>query len=164
MRAVGDLVLVGVPKEFHGPIDYQDRWIWLALLGLLLVGAYYLGVVWFTRTPPPPPPEPVALPDVRTQHLGRLDAIEAAVRSGEATPRDGHQQLSEVVRSYVEAITPLPARTMTLADLRLRAPRPLADIIEEVYPPEFSPDPGEAEARFEHALGQARGLVSTWRR
>lgn len=164
MRAAGELALVGVPKEFHGPIDYQDRWIWLALLGLLLVGAYFLGVVWFTRTPPPPPPEPVALPDVRAEHLARLDAIEAAVHSGEATPRDGHQQLSGVVRSYVEAITPLPARTMTLADLRLRAPRPLADIIAEVYPPEFSPDAGEAEALFEHALGQARGLVRTWRR
>ncbi|HJQ04442.1 MAG TPA: hypothetical protein VJ872_03305 [Nocardioides sp.] len=164
MRGVGDLVLVGVPKEFHGPIDYQDRWIWLALLGLLLVGGYYLAVLWFTRTPPPPPPEPVSLPDVRAEHLGRLDAIEAAVRTGEATFREGHQQLSEVVRSYVEAITPLPARTMTLADFRLRAPRPLADIIEEIYPPEFSPDAGEAAARFEHALGQARGLVSTWRR
>ncbi|GAB4002538.1 hypothetical protein [Nocardioides ultimimeridianus] len=164
MPAAAELVLVGVPKEFHGPLDYQDRWIWLALLGLLLVGVYYLAVAWFTRTPPPPPPEPVVVPDVRALHLARLDAIEATVRSGEVAPKQAHQQLSEVVRSYVEAITPLPARTMTLADFRLRAPRPLADIIEEIYPPEFAPDAGEAAARFEHALGQARGLVITWRR
>jgi hypothetical protein len=158
------LAAVSLQREFHGPIDYAERWIWLALLALLLVGAYYLAVAWFTRTPPAPPPVRVAVPDVRTEHLARLAAIDAAVGSGATTARDGHQQLSEVVRSYVEAITPIPARTMTLADFRQRAPRPLADMIEVLYPPEFAPGETEATDRFDQAMTQARGLVSTWRR
>lgn len=159
------LVAASVPREFHGPMDYQDRWIWLALLALLLVGAYFLLVVRLTRTPPPPPPEPLSLADVRARHLARLDDLDAAVHAGQVGVRDGHQQLSEVVRSYVEEITPLPARTMALADLRQRAPRPLADLIETIYPPEFAPDADAAVvARFEEALRQARGVVTTWRR
>lgn len=169
MPAVADLigpsVLVGVPKEFHGPIDYADRWIWLALIALSLVGLYYAAVLLLTRarptTPSPAPPPP---PDLRARHLARIDDIAGAVQRGELSARDGHQQLSEVVRSYVEEITPLPARRMTLADLRLRGPRPLTEMIAEMYPPEFAPDDGEAAEHFERALLHARGLVSTWRR
>ena len=158
------LAAVDLPKEFHGPVGYSDRWIWLAVLALLVAGLYYAATLWFTRErPEPPPPPPPPEPDVRTRHLMRLDAVEAAVRSGESSARDGHQQLSEIVRSYVEAITPLPASTMTLADFRQHAPR-LADVIEVMYPPEFAPGETETTERFEDALRQARGLVGTWRR
>ncbi|GAB2969292.1 hypothetical protein [Nocardioides montaniterrae] len=168
MLAVADLLplTVDLPKEFRGPFDYSGRWVWLALGALALVALYYALALWFTRTPPPPPPPPVPLPpDTRSRHLARIDAIEASVREGRTSLREGHQQLSEVVRSYVEEITPLSATRMTLADFRLRAPRPLTQIIEVVYPPEFAPD-GEAQPaeRFAEALRQARGLVSTWRR
>ena len=161
----GIALAVDLPKEFHGPVAYADRWIWFAVLALLLVALCYVAVVWFTREPPPPPPPPPpAPPDIRREHLTRIDAVEEAVRSGGSTARDGHQQLSEIVRSYVETITPLPASTMTLADLRRHAPRALADLIAVMYPPEFAPDDGEAADRFGNALQQARGVVTTWRR
>lgn len=170
MRGAADLVglTVGLPRDFHGPVDYSHRWAWFALLALALVAAYYVASVWLTRPrPAPPPPPPPPAPDLRTQHLARIDAIDRAVRSGELPLREGHQRLSEVVREYVERVTSLPATTMSLADLRLRAPRPLVVIIEAVYPPEFAPDQdtaGEAAERFGVALHHARGLVSTWRR
>ncbi|MCL2544249.1 MAG: hypothetical protein FWE71_17525 [Nocardioidaceae bacterium] len=154
-----------LPKEFHGPVGYSDRWFWLAALALLLAAAYYLAALWFTRDRPEPPPPPVPLPDLQSEHLARIDAVVVAVRDGRTSARDGHQQLSEVVRAYVERITPLHASTMTLADLRAHAPRPLADMIEVMYPPEFAPDDdGEAAERFDNAVQQARGLVGTWRR
>lgn len=157
----------GLPQEFHGPIGYSDRWFWLAVAALLLVVLYYAAVLLLTRDRPtaaaagpmlPPPP------DVRAEHLRRIDAIEADLRSGACTAREAHQRLSEVVRSYVEAITPLKATTMALADFRLHAPRPLVEMIEVMYPPEFAPDDEQAAERFEAALRQGRGLVSTWRR
>jgi hypothetical protein len=85
------------------------------------------------------------------------------VRGGGLSARDGHQQLSATVRSYVGTVTALPAQTMALADFRARAPRPLTDAIELMYPPEFAPDDvGQARERFDEALRQARGLVATW--
>jgi|GEM_PF-286400 len=153
-------------EEFNGPVAYADHWLWFALLGLFLVAAYYLVVLWFTRDRSATGPMPWSRPDVpsaRQQHLARIDRIEAAVRDGEVSARDGHQQLSETVRSYVGAVSPLPAPTMTLADLRRERARPLADAIELMYPPEFAPDDvGEARERFDQAVYQARRLVASW--
>jgi hypothetical protein len=155
----------GLPREFHGPLDYSERWFWLALAALALVALYYALVAWLTRDRPAPEEDAPAPPDVRAAHLARIDALEAEVRSGAISAREGHQRLSEVVRSYVEAITPLRATTMALADFRLHAPRPLVEAIEVMYPPEFAPEQdSQAAERFEDALRRGRGVVSTWRR
>lgn len=152
--------------EFNGPVAYGDRWLWLALLGLFLVAIYYLAVVWFTRDRTPSGAVSWAradVPTVRQQHLDRIARIEATVRAGEIPARDGHQQLSETVRSYVGAVSTIPAPTMTLADFRQQAPRPLTEAIELMYPPEFAPDDvGQARERFDDAVAKARQLVASW--
>lgn len=153
-----------LPEEFAGPVAYADRWLWIALALLVVVVVYYLASWWFTR----PPRErtirrpDVVVPDVRAEHLRRIDQVVAGVQSGELTPRDGHQQLSDVVRSYVASVTTLPARTMALADFRNRAPQPLVDAIELMYPPEFAPDDSLAEQGFHSAAASSRQLVGTW--
>ncbi|UMG93447.1 hypothetical protein [Nocardioides sp. TF02-7] len=157
MPAVDDL-----QGEFSGPVAYDGRWFWLALLGIALVVLYYAAVLVLTRRRARPPDED-AVTAARREHLERIDRIEAAVRSGGLPARDGHQQLSEAVRSYVGTVSPLPAPTMALADFRARAPRPLTDAIELMYPPEFAPDDvGRARERFDDAVREARGLVATW--
>lgn len=152
--------------EFNGPVAYGDRWLWLALLGLFLVATYYVAVVWFTRDRTPSGAVSWAradVPTVRQQHLDRIARIEATVRAGEVRARDGHQQLSETVRSYVGAVSTIPAPTMTLADFRRQAPRPLTEAIELMYPPEFAPDDaGQARDRFDDAVAKARQLVASW--
>jgi hypothetical protein len=152
--------------EFNGPVAYGDRWLWLALLGLVLVALYYLAVVWFTRERSADGVIAWAradVPSARRLHLERIDRIEAGVRVGAVPPRDGHQQLSETVRSYVGEVSSLPAPTMTLADFRRQAPPPLTEAIELMYPPEFAPDDvGEARERFDDAVAKARRLVTSW--
>lgn len=159
MRAADDL-----QGEFAGPVAYDERWLWLALLGLLAVAVYYALVLLLTRRRPERPPTEDAVLAARREHLERIDRIEASVRAGRLAARDGHQQLSEAVRSYVGRVSPLPALTMALADFRVRAPRPLTDAIELMYPPEFAPDDvGGARERFDDAVRQARELVGSWR-
>ncbi len=158
--------LPAVQDEFNGPVAYGDRWLWFALLALCLVAVYYLAVVWFTRDRSGPGAVPrtrADVPSVRQQHLDRIAGIEAAVRADQVPARDGHQQLSETVRSYVGAVSTLPAPTMTLADFRRQAPRPLTEAIELMYPPEFAPDDvGQARERFDDAVARARQLVTSW--
>lgn len=171
MRGVGDLVMVhadvpGMPEEFTGPVAYSDRWLWIGLALLALLVLFYLASWWFTRPPRPPvvPRRQVDVPDVQRDHLARIDALVARVRAGEVGPREGHQQLSELVRSYVATVTTLPARTMALADFRDRAPQELVDAIELMYPPEFAPDRPDDDplATFDDAVDRSRRLVGTW--
>jgi len=168
MLAVASPEPAELQEEFSGPVAYDDRWLWLVGGLLLLVVLYYLLAWWLTRGPRPQPlARPDAdVPDLQQSHLAEIDRVEADVRSGALAARDGHQQLSEVVRSYVAEVTTLPARTMVLADFRARAPRDLVDAIEVMYPPEFAPDDADgslADGRFADAVGRARGLVSSWR-
>ncbi len=152
--------------EFNGPVAYADRWLWFALLGLVLVAIYFLAVLWLTRERAEAGSTPWGRVDVmfvRQLHLDRIDRIEAEVRAGETSARDGHQRLSETVRSYVGEVSAIPAPTMALADFRRQAPRSLTDAIELMYPPEFAPDDvGEAHERFDQAVDQARRLVASW--
>ena len=78
----------------------------------------------------------------------------------EITARDGHQQLSGLVRGYVEESSGLPATRMSLADFHSRAPH-LVAAISLMYPPEFAPDDdGEAHERFDRAVSAARTVVT----
>ncbi|MEP9382652.1 hypothetical protein [Nocardioides sp. KR10-350] len=157
-----------LPREFHGPISHSELWLWLALLGLVLVAVYFAVVTWWTRArvkpePPPPPAPPPPRRDPRPLHLAELDRIERAVVDGVITAREGHQRVSLTVRSYVGEVTPLPADRMTLADLRAAGVRPLAEAVALMYPPSFAPgDEGHAQDRFPEAVSRAREVVGTW--
>lgn len=159
MRAVDDL-----PDEFSGPVEYADRWLILAIVLIALVLTYYAVVWWMTRAPKVPTiaRAGVDVPNAQAEHLARIDKVVAQVRLGTLSARDGHQQLSDVVRSYVATVTTLPARTMALADFRARAPQELIDAIELMYPPEFAPDAALADDTFDAAVDQARNLVGSW--
>jgi len=154
-----------LPEELAGPVDYSGTWLTLALVGIALVVVYY-GAVWLLTRPRT---EPEAAVDMTTRgrHLSRIDALAQEVRAGRVAPRLAHQELSGLVRGYVEEVSDLPARTMALADLRDRAPRALVDAIAVMYPPEFAPDddPAAREAArdsFERAVDDARTVVESW--
>lgn len=153
----------GMPEEFTGPVAYADRWLWIAIVLLVVVVVYYLAAWWLTREPRPPVVKAavVDVPDVRQAHLARIDALAERVHRGETSPREGHQQLSDLVRSYVAEVTTLPARTMTLTDLQHRAPAELVAAIALMYPPEFAPESDTAD-RFDEALAASRRLVGSW--
>ena len=156
-----------LPDEFSGPLAYGDKWMWIAIALLVAVVLYYVLAWWFTREPrikaAPAPAVVVVPPNAQAEHLARIDAIATQVQDGTMTPRAGHQELSEVVRSYVETVTTLPARTMALADFREQAPGELTEAIELMYPPEFSPDDALATEHFMTAVDKGRGLVGRWR-
>lgn len=159
--------ITGLPPEFRAPVPYYDRWVWLALLVLLAVVVYYVLSLVLTRSPRPQPDLTVDRDaeerlDARSTCLGEIDRIESQVRRGEIELRRAHQELSETVRSYVDTVTTLPARTMSLADLRAAAPGELAYAIELMYPPEFAPEHDDARERFDAALHHARRVVATW--
>lgn len=162
-----------LPEEFTGPVAYADRWLWIAIALVVAVVVFYVLTWWLTRAPRPPAPRPVVrdVASTRARHLAEIDEVVTAVAAGRLTPREGHQRLSSTVRSYVEEVSGLPARSMALADFRAQAPGSLQDLvgaIELMYPPEFSPegsaesDGAVASATVDAAAQRARAVVAGW--
>jgi len=154
------------PDELVDPVSYSSLWLWLAVVGLVVVVAYYLLVAWAGRRRPEVPRQGGDVATVRQRHLGELERIEREVASGSLPAREGHQQLSTTLRSYVAEVTPVNAPVLALDDLRRRAGElgpQLVDALEVMYPPEFAPDDvGGAERAFDDAARRARTLVETW--
>ena len=113
--------LIGL--DIIAPVGYSTWWLVLAaVLVVVAVGWCVLAVVR-TRAARPgrataPPPT-----DLRADYLTRIDDVRRRVRTGELTPRAGHQELSVVVRAFVQRVSGAPVETMTLAQLRDLATR-----------------------------------------
>ena len=150
--------------EFAGPVGYSAVWGWLALAAVLVVVAWYAGVAWWARPRRRPAGErPAPLPDVRQRHLAELDRIEQDVHAGRITARAGYQRTSLTVRTFVTEAGGVPARTMTLTDLRAADQPRLADAVALMYPPEFAPAEAQSsDGHLRDTLGRARELVATW--
>lgn len=149
--------------ELAGPVEYASTWSLLALALAALVVGYYL---WAALSGPPAEESVrresgAGVDGVRTQHLKEIDRIATMVTAGRVPLRVGFQQLSAAVRSFVDDASDVPARSMTLEDLRASADPKVADAIEAMYPPEFAPADAEPED-FQRVLGQARELVRSW--
>ncbi|MDO7869216.1 hypothetical protein [Nocardioides jiangxiensis] len=151
--------------DFVGPVAYGGPWTWLPYLLVLAVVGYYAWVLLAGRAAPEPDEEFVSRRNpadaVRGRRLQELDRIDQAVRAGRMPLRTGFQQMSAQVRTFVGEVSDVPARSMTLEELR-SSPHPrVAEAIALMYPPEFAP--GEASLDdFARSLQQARELVRTW--
>lgn len=155
--------MVVTARELTEPVTYSPWWLLLAVVLPVMVVAWYAGVTWWGR-------ERRArrgwhhLAVARRDHLKRLDQVQAAVVSGEMSPRTAHQEISALVRSFVASVSPVDARSMSLEQLRSTTSAEVADVVELIYPPAFQPgDQGEPIERLAQALREARSVISKWR-
>ncbi|WP_323792812.1 hypothetical protein [Nocardioides sp.] len=149
--------------DLLGPADYSDTWAVLAIAGVVVVVAYYVAVLWWTRTPTQHTrPRPAPSRGARRRHLRELGAVERRVRAGQISARQGHQEISATVRGFAETMGGVPASTMTLSALRRTAPSTLTDLVESLYEPAFAGDETEAAERFDPTLDRARQVVTSW--
>lgn len=156
-----------VALQIFGPERYASSWLVAGITALVLIVVIPLAIVWFTRvrppkpTPPPPPPDPNQF---RAECLARIADIRRRHGAGEIADRAAHQELSQVVRTFVAAATNLPIDRMVLGELRekLRADHrfvSLTDWLELLYPPKFAPDVQRSVA---DSAAEAERLVGTW--
>lgn len=150
-----------VDGELTGPVGYSGAWLLTAAVLVGLVVLYYL---WAWRAGVEVEERHHRVdrgPGPRERGLQELSRLEAAVVAGRVPVRTGFQQLSLAVRSFTEDTTGVPARSMTLEELRTAADPRVADAIAEMYPPEFAPGSADADD-FARSLGRVRELVSSW--
>lgn len=148
---------------FYGPLAYSGFWLFLGL-AFAAAAVGWVGYAVVSTRPPravaePSIPRVAASPGLRRLYLGRIEEIAALLEAGEIGPRTATQELSRIVRGFVQEATGVRASRMTLEELRRQPVAAVATAVERFYPGEFSA-PGEPDA--EAALVGARTVVDSW--
>ncbi|MCF3140436.1 hypothetical protein LRQ04_14340 [Paenarthrobacter sp. AR 02] len=147
---------------FYAPLHYQQLWLWLGLLLVLLVAAWYAWVLWPARPEKTARLEAVARPTLDTLRNTCVAAIQATASDADAgrlPEREAHQRLSFLVREFAGSATGLPITSMTLEELRGHGLADLATGIARIYPNEFAPMPVQTVSQSAVA---ARQVVLEW--
>lgn len=152
-------------ESYFPPVQYSPVWFLIGVGIFVAIVIWIVAVIWFTRKRalPPPPPLPFTLPlpdEARNRYLGFIDDVNTGYRRGTLSYADAHHELSVIVRAFAAEARGVRAPYMTLQDLRDGDHTALADIVEKLYPGEFS---GRQESPIEVAVSRAKGLVATWR-
>lgn len=152
------------PPGFYAPDLYAGRWLWIGVGVLVLVALWYLFVILSTRPRRvriPPRVTADRLTRLREDYARQIDLVLQRVAGGELTQRAGHQQLSVLVRHFVQEVSGIHAPAMTLTELTATGERltPVARVVGELYPGEFGPE----EARSLVGAGAvAKQVVARW--
>ncbi len=129
-----------------------------------VIALWYLWVWWSTRERKvvvPPRVTPDRLSRLRADYTRQIELVEARAESGEITQRRAHQQLSVLVRHFVQEVSGIHAPTMTLTDLHASGARltPVSHVVGRLYPGEFAPAPAQTVAG---AAAVAKQVVARW--
>lgn len=157
------------PPGFYAPDPYSSWWWWTGVAVLVVIALWFTAIWWATRPRPvrvPPRATGDRLTRLRADYTREIDLVAARVRTGEITPRLGHQQVSLLVRHFVQEASGIRAPTMTLTDLQATGARltPVSDVVGALYPGEFGPDdidPDGAQTLGE-AVAIAKEVVARW--
>ncbi|MEW1953318.1 hypothetical protein [Terrabacter sp. NPDC080008] len=152
------------PPGFYAPDPYAARWLWVGVGILALIALWYAFVWWSTRERTVPAPRPVATDRVaalRAEYTRRIDAVLARAAAGEISQRRAHQQLSVLVRHFVQEVSGIEAPMMTLTELTERGSRltPVSEVVGALYPGEFGP---RETATLAGAGTVAKQVVARW--
>jgi hypothetical protein len=152
------------PPGFYAPDPYATRWLWIGVALLAAVALWYAWVWWSTRERAlavPPRISADRLTRLRADYARQIDVVVARADTGEITQRRAHQQLSVLVRHFVQEVSGIHAPTMTLTDLNARGERlePVSEVVGTLYPGEFAP--GQAST-VGGAAAVAKQVVARW--
>ncbi|GAA2491790.1 hypothetical protein [Terrabacter carboxydivorans] len=152
------------PPGFYAPDPYAARWLWIGIGLLVLVAAWYAWVWWSTRERKvvvPARVTPDRLSRLRADYTRQIDLVLGRASAGEISQRRAHQQLSVLVRHFVQEVSGIDAPTMTLTELNARGSRltPVSEVVGTLYPGEFGP---RETATLAGAGTVAKEVVARW--
>jgi hypothetical protein len=111
-----------VLQFIFGPSPYAASWLWLGLALLMIVIAWYVGVLVWTL----PAHRLRAIPAIRSMHstllrrkfVRAVQSIDRRYRAGELTAADASHQLSRTLRSFLHQATGTPAQYLHVEAIR----------------------------------------------
>ena len=146
-----------------GPAPYSSWWLWLAVLLLLLVMAWY-AAVFVTTLPAARLREVPALRDVharltRRRFAARIRHIGERRRAGELSDAQAYDQMSHTVRSFLHQTTGVRAQYLHVDEIAAGPLAPAAPVITALRDARFDTT---IDADPDRLRAQAEELIRSW--
>jgi len=145
------------------PADYPGHWLVLGIVLVVAAIAWAGVLVWWPRRRPrvvvTGPMTGSRLERLKAQYLAEIERVEAGASSGAIAVRAAHLELGRLVRAFVHEATGDDVRPLTRDELARTPHAGLAQLVGQLYPPEF------AHVTADEASSAARaaaGLVTAW--
>jgi hypothetical protein len=146
-----------------GPAPYSSAWLWLAVVLLVIVFAWY-ALVFVATLPSARLRQLPVLGDVharltRRRFAGAIRHINDRRRRGELSTAEAYDQMSHTVRSFLHQATGVRAQYLQVDELAAGALAPAAPLIAALRDARFDAD---TDADPEPLGERAEELIRSW--
>ena len=157
--------------ELQDPFSYA-LWPIIVMTVVLVAGIVTLIVLYYykvwmkgsRKVPKPKAAPPVVIKkrdplEIRLDYLSRIDTVQRKYEAGQIDARVAHQELSAIVRLFVNEMTGINIHTFSLSELKSTRFVTVSNLIEEFYAPEFAL---RAEKDTMNSIADARKVIQAW--
>lgn len=96
---------------------------------------------------------------VKQNYINQLSKIAVDFQQGICSVRDSYQQMSAIIRGFVQEVTGIKVQNYTLQDIKFLQLPVLEELIEEYYSPEFA---CESEGDVLTSIEKTKGAIERW--
>ena len=159
--------------KLQNPFEYS-WWVTLiaVLLGLLALSALIFFLIkLFSALRKKEASKPVArkivmspemVARLKTQYIGRVQALLDSYKQNMNDKREGYQQLSALIREFVHEVTGINVENFTIREVKAFGIKKLDTLMEEYYVPEFAEDEKAQDKDFLQSCNRAMGVIKAW--
>ena len=99
---------------------------------------------------------------VKTQYIGKVQALLGNYAQNRIEKREAYQQLSAIIREFVHEVTGINVENFTLREVKAFGIKKLDTLMEEYYVPEFAEDEKAQDKDFLQSCNRAMGVIKAW--
>ncbi|ATG54561.1 hypothetical protein CFK41_07130 [Brachybacterium ginsengisoli] len=151
------------PAEIIDPPQYSIAWIILAVLCVLVIVALIVGTLKITRAIEKRVAyrrRPDDVQALKAEFLRAVNDIADRHEAGELESREGHHELTGVMRRFVRRTTGHDVTSQDLATLLAdQRTRAVGELIGDLYEPDFAKSSGRD---LRDSVRRAREVIRTW--
>lgn len=157
--------------ELQDPFSYA-LWPIILITVVLVAGIVTLVLLYYfkylktatRKVPKPKEAPPVVVKkrnpiEIRLDYLSRIDVVQRKYENNQIDARVAHQELSAIVRLFVNEMTGINTHTFSLSELKTTRFVSVSNLIEAFYAPEFAL---RAEKDTMNSIADARKVIQAW--
>ncbi len=155
--------------ELQNPMSYYLFWL---ILAIVAVAAVFFLQIFFRillrdqlkrkkdpKQPKVHAPKKKPLSVLKWEYLQRLDYLERGIMAGSYTKRAAYQELSMLIRTFVNDATGIKVQNYSLQEIRRVGIPGLTALVQEYYEPEFA---RQSMADIRASLFRTRKAIQLW--
>lgn len=159
----GVLLAEPAPPEIIAPPQYSIAWVILAVLCVVVIIALIVGTLKITRAIEKRIAyrhRPSDVETLKAEFLRAVNDIADRHDAGELEARDGHHELTGVMRRFVRRTTGHDVTSQDLATLLAdQRTRAVGELIADLYEPDFAKS---SDRDLRDSVRRAREVIRSW--